>query len=72
MYALSDDELVIFGYSNPPYFMEIRGLMRRGQAPHSWVLTDAGEAEYQRMLANGDGLDINQEIRLVTANAAPA
>ena len=63
-YAIDEDagELVVFGYSNPLYFMEGRHF-RRSQAPHCYVLTDAGEYAFKHLLATGAGLKINHQIR---------
>jgi len=65
MWRDDGEELVIFGYSNPPEWLERRGLIRSLQAPRTYTLTDAGEAEFKRMLARGDGLWINRQIREV-------
>lgn len=63
LYAINRDagELVVFGYSNPCYFMEGR-YFRKGQAPGSYILTDLGEDTFKRLLASGAGLDINRQI----------
>lgn len=67
MYRLKHDdgELVIFGYSNPCFWLENRGIFRAGQAPHSYVLTDEGERLFRQLLASGAGMKINQQIREV-------
>lgn len=58
-------ELVVFGYSNPPMWMVRRGLLRAGQAPRSFVLTDQGEAAFRQLLITGAGMNINKQIREV-------
>lgn len=67
-YAVNlEGELVIFGYSNPAMWLENRGLIRKMQAPNSYTLTEDGEHEFQEMLARGDGLTLNRQIREVEA-----
>lgn len=63
LYGVKDDELVIFGYSNPLYWMEGRGLVRKLQNANAYVLTDDGERAFQQMLVRGAGLRINQNIK---------
>jgi hypothetical protein len=58
-----DDELVIFGYSHPFYWMEARGLVRKLQNANAYVLTDDGERAYQQMLVRGAGMTINRNIK---------
>lgn len=67
-YAVDEDagELIVFGYSNPCYFMEGR-FFRKGQAPNSYILTEQGEDAYRRLLASGAGGKINEQIRKVQA-----
>tara|TARA_R110002167_G_scaffold12963_6_gene54897 strand:+ start:6862 stop:7200 length:339 start_codon:yes stop_codon:yes gene_type:complete len=63
-YAIDLDagELIVFGYSNPCYFMEGR-FFRRGQAPRSYILTDDGESAFNHLLRTGQGLRLNQQVR---------
>lgn len=67
LYAIDRDteELVIFGSSNPLNFMEGR-LFQRTQAPGTYTLTDAGEDAFRRLVATGQGLELNRQIRKVT------
>lgn len=65
LYAIDDDELIVFGYSSPGMFLVNRGLLRRGQMLGSYVLTDEGEAEFRRLVATGAGLRINPGLRKV-------
>lgn len=51
-YAVDGDELIIFGYSMPPYFMLGRWL-KKGQAPNSYSLTDEGERAFNMLLSKG-------------------
>lgn len=54
LYAIDEEAeaLVIFGYSNPPEWLVRRGLIKRTQGG-TYVLTDEGEAQFRRMIANG-------------------
>lgn len=63
LYALDrpSGELVLFGYSDPCYFMLDR-YFRRGQAPNSYILTEQGEEVFNRLLRTGEGLEINEQI----------
>jgi len=56
-YAFSDDlrTLVLFGYSNPLYWLENRGLFKKLQDGRSYDLTEAGQKEYARLVAAGFG-----------------
>lgn len=67
MYRIDEEagELTIFGYSNPCYFLEGRGIVRKGQAPHSYNLTEDGERLFQQLLVSGAGEAINRQIRQV-------
>lgn len=69
LYRVREDEgeLVVFGYSYPPYLMG--SLLRKLQAPHSYVLTEEGERLFREMLASGAGLEINRQIREVSPAA---
>lgn len=51
-YAVTEDELFIFGYSNPPYFM-VGKWLDKGQAPNSYNLNKAGQDAFNAMLASG-------------------
>lgn len=57
LYALSGDDLLfVFGYSYPALFLARRGLLRLAGANHSahaYVLTEAGEDAFNRLLGNG-------------------
>ena len=68
-YGIDGDELVLFGYSNPLYWLEPRGIFRKLGNANAYVLTDAGEAEYRRLLLSGAGLEINPRVELVTVRA---
>lgn len=65
LYAIRDDELIIFGYSQPPYWLENRGLIRKLQMPNAYDLTEDGEIRFKSMLAKGEGLWLNRGIRKV-------
>lgn len=65
MYGIRDDELVIFGYSSPFYFLEGRGLVRKLDNANAYVLTDDGERAYREMLVRGAGMKINRSIKEV-------
>lgn len=66
-YAFDDDagEIVVFGYSNPPWFLVQRGLFRPLQAPHTYTLTEEGEKIFRKLVLDGEGMTINSEIREV-------
>lgn len=56
-YGFYEDEMVIFGYSEPFLWLRNRGLVRRLENhPHAHVLTDEGEKVFQRLLLNGFGM----------------
>ena len=67
LYAIDEasERLVIFGYSNPLYFLESRKLFRTLQENNAYTLTDAGESLYREILIRGDGGGLNEEIRRV-------
>jgi hypothetical protein len=70
LYAFhGDDELVLFGYSNPPMWLVTRGLIRALQAPRTYTLTDLGEAAFNKLLISGAGMKINREIKEVEVAA---
>lgn len=56
LYGIDEAEgtLIIFGYSNPLYFMKDR-FFRQLQDFRSYVLTDAGQAEFNKLLLVGFG-----------------
>lgn len=60
LYALhGEDELVIFGYSNPPEWLAHRGLFRALQARNHYTLTDEGEKVFRELLVGQFGLRAN-------------
>lgn len=72
MYGVDDDaeRLYIFGYSDPLFFMARRGLVRRLQNDtRGYVLTDEGEAEFNKLHLSGAGGDINRNVRAVALAA---
>lgn len=66
MYGIQDDELVIFGYSSPLFWLENRGLVRRLGNANAYVLTETGERAFKDLHVRGAGLSINRSIRKVT------
>lgn len=58
LYAVDEDaeELVIFGYSNPPYWLVQHCLIRPLQAPNTYTLTGAGDEIFEQLQAAG-GMD---------------
>lgn len=65
MYAIRDDELIIFGYSNPAFWLSSRGLIKPLQAPNSYALTDEGTRVFTELVARGVGMKLNKQIREV-------
>lgn len=63
LYGIKEDELVIFGYSNPLYWLEGRGLVRKLQNANAYVLTDDGERAFQELVVRGAGMTINRSIK---------
>lgn len=60
-----DDELVVFGYSNPPEWLVRRDLLRPLQARHSYALTGAGEMILEQLHAKGGiSSDEFEEVRV--------
>ena len=55
LYGISEDELYLFGYSNPLYWLENRGLFKKLQDGESYALTEAGDREFGRLLLSGFG-----------------
>lgn len=65
-YGIDEDELVIFGYSEPFLWLRNRGLVRRLENHlRAHVLTDLGEQEFRKLLASGAGGKLNEGIREV-------
>ncbi len=65
-YGIDDGELVIFGYSTPFLWLKNGGLVRTlANNPRGYVLTDAGEKEFQRLLLNGFGAKVADILREV-------
>lgn len=69
-YALTEDAVVIFGYSDPLYFLEHRGFFRRAQDRRFYILTEKGEDVFRKMLVVGDGAWPNKEVREVRLKRA--
>lgn len=65
MWGIKDDELVIFGYSDPFLWLKNRGLVRKLDNANAYVLTEAGERAFTDMHVRGAGLAINRQIREV-------
>lgn len=67
MYAVADEEqtVYIFGYSDPLYSLKHRGLVRCLQDNKSYVLTEEGEAVFNRLVYTQAGLTLNREIKEV-------
>lgn len=65
MYGIREDELIIFGYSDPLHWLCNRGLVRKMGNARAYVLTDAGEDAFRRLLIAGAGLKLNAGIREV-------
>lgn len=65
LYALDDDELVLFGYSYPMQWLVQRDLFRPLQARHTFTLTGAGEDIFARLHATGEGGKLNDLIEKV-------
>lgn len=66
LYSLDrEGEIVVFGYSNPAYFLSQRGLFLRLHGRHRYRLAAPGEREFRKMLANGDGLVLDAAIEKV-------
>ena len=65
-YALDgDDNLVVFGYSNPMYFLQGRDLFRPLQERNKFTLTGAGEMIFEQLhAAGGIGSDHFEVVRL--------
>lgn len=63
LYGVKDDELVIFGYSSPFYFLEGRGLVRKLQNANAYILTDEGDRAFRNLLVRGAGMMINRNIK---------
>src|SRR3546814_14654953 len=59
-------ELVLFGYSSPAHFLEGRGLVRKGQALRSYILTDHGRVAFDKLLGSG-GVSSNEFRQVVLA-----
>jgi hypothetical protein len=56
LYGFDEDELVIFGYSDPFLWLENRGLIRKlANHPKGRVLTDEGETVFGQLLLSGFG-----------------
>jgi hypothetical protein len=72
MYAINEDagELIVFGYSNPLYFLEARGIFRKLQSPNAYTLTEKGDSLFGKMLIAGDGATLNDEVIEVRRKAA--
>lgn len=65
-YGLSgEDELVLFGYSDPAMWLSHRGLLRRLQAHNTYTLTEEGERAFAAMVLRGDGDDLKGVIQQV-------
>lgn len=66
LYALDgEDNLVIFGYSNPMQWLVHRGLFRPLQARNMFTLTNAGEDAFERLNASGGiSNDLFEEVKL--------
>ena len=66
-YTLNEDvgQVIVFGYQNPAYFLEGRGLLRKLQSRNHYTLTDEGESAFRGLLVAGAGIRINTEIELV-------
>lgn len=58
-------QLVVFGYSNPPEFLERRGIFRKLQMLTCYVLTEKGEGLFRQLLVNGAGTKLNKEVKEV-------
>lgn len=58
-YAVTDDELVLFGYSNPMLWLCQRDLFRPLQARNHFTLTGAGEMIFEQLKASGGMLNDN-------------
>lgn len=57
LYGFDEDELIIFGYSNPLMWLRNRGLVRQlANNFRAHVLTDEGERVFQKLLLDGFGL----------------
>lgn len=54
-YAIEDEFLYLFGYSNPLHWLCNRGLFRRLQDGRAHALTEAGEKEFSKMVLRGYG-----------------
>ena len=65
MYGIREDELIIFGYSDPLYWLSNRGLVRKLANARAYVLTEAGEDAFRRLLVGGAGLKLNAGVRQV-------
>lgn len=58
LYGLTDEAVVIFGYSSPFFWLKNRGLVRQLEnSPRHYVLTEAGEAEFRKLVLSGAALD---------------
>lgn len=72
LYALhGEDEIVLFGYSNPAEFLVHRDLFMRLQARHTYDLTDMGRRVFERLLAAGAGLKINARVKETKVKERP-
>lgn len=71
MYGIEDDKLIIFGYSDPLFWLSNRGLVRKLGNARAYVLTDAGENAYRMLLVRGAGLELNRAIRQVEVAPRP-
>ena len=68
----ADNELIIFGYSEPFLWLRNRGLVRRlANHPKGHVLTEAGEAEFGKLLLSGFGTDAPLRQVKVAPKGAP-
>lgn len=67
-YAFDDerDELIIFGYGTPLFFLANRGLFRKLQSG-AYTLSDEGERQFRILLAKQEGGKINEQVEKVKA-----
>lgn len=70
-YAFSEDErtLFLFGYSNPLYWLENRGLFKKLQDGMSYDLTEEGMNVFLRLTLSGYGFDQKTKVKEVKLKA---
>jgi hypothetical protein len=70
LYGLhGNDEIVIWGFSDPARHLVGRGLFRKLDAPNTYAMTEVGRGLYLRMMADGEGVELNRQVRQVKVAA---